>query len=879
MFHYNILKILAQLKSLAKTTEALDVITKSSKTLSDLKLIGRSYSTEILKAALAQSNLNEKQIEAILYANGLRGEILKNTAAELANAASTNAVAASQATTTTTTLGLGTAFKGLGIKIKQTTASMWAFMAANPITMLVAGIAAIATATYGAIKASDAWLNRTKKNAEKSTDAYNDIRSQIDELNAELKTNSDRIDELNAKEHLTLIESEELQKLKESNRELENQIALKQKLAETELREAREETLKYFNEGGGWVGNKETHDTEWADRIDFAKYQLEELKKVQEKITEAEKEIALIDTSTIQGKALYKQKKTELDALQKNYDIFLEKVQDSNDTFSKLDDNLIEGKDDEIINRLQEFYNLLNETLTGVAQTHTDTISATLAKADFQSTSKQLEELGKSGKLSVATLSSQFPELIGYLDKAGVSAEELYQYIMALSNPDAVNYNEVEKQFKDSLNLLRDGAIKRGSDMQIWNDVKKAFTDDDWNLVLEAYLKVKDQYGDHPEGWNADDWISNIQSELDKNTLNLSTKIDLSNILTNSQESLDKFQSSIKSAADAYSTLMSGSYSSTNLVDSIQEINKAVTDMGGSLNWEFIDSQKNSLELLGNAIELISEKYAESVLSGAGIDSDSKFGQMLANNIIQAQKSTIQLEVLDNQIDSLQSAYKDLTDIVSTYNETGYITFDQLQILLEMEPQYLSCLVDENGQLQLNEAAMTALVNKRLDDTEAQAVQQAITELGQLALQDEKQAVEENATAFTNAVDDLASYNTELANTIAEATVGASAIRDLNAAISGAESQGANDTQINTVLDNLKTKLQLIGNVREKVASGGLGSVIKSGGGSSGSSSSSKDLWKEAYENELKDLENAHELGKIMPCCTVMYNEKNNYIG
>ena len=509
-----------QLKSLAKTQDALidiDNLKNAANEIEALTNIGQSYTTETLKSALAQSTLDKEQIKTILSANGLQGELLETTADEVANAASTNAVAASQATTTTTTLGLGTAFQGLSIKIKQATASMRAFMASNPITMLIAGIAAVVTATYGAIKASDAWLNRTKKNAEKSTEAYNDMRSQIDELNAELKTNSDRIDELNAKEHLTLIESEELQKLKESNRELENQIALKQKLAETELREAREETLKYFNEGGGWVGNKETHDTEWADRIDFVKYQLEELKKVQEKINEAEKEIALIDTSTTQGKSLYKQKKTELDALRKDYDIFLEKVQDSNDTFSKLDDNLIKGKDDEIINRLQEFYNLLNETLTGVAQTHTDTISATLAKADFQSTSKQLEELGKSGELSVATLSSRFPELIEYLDQAGISAEELYQYIMALSNPDAIKYDEVEKQFKTSLGM-RDGEINGASDQKIQDKIDSSFDNYEREIVLDAYLKVRDQYGDHPEGWTVDDWISNIQAELeDKN--------------------------------------------------------------------------------------------------------------------------------------------------------------------------------------------------------------------------------------------------------------------------------------------------------------------------------------------------------------------------
>ena len=387
--------------------------------------------------------------------------------------------------------------------------------------------------------------------------------------------------------------------------------------------------------------------------------------------------------------------------------------------------------------------------------------------------------------------------------------------------------------------------------------------------AVNDFMATTTQFSEWYEQWKGE--ISN-ESTVKKNS------IPLFNQLTTSKDALDKFQSSVKSAADAYSTLMSGNYSSSDMLDSIQAINEAVTDMGGSLDWEFIDNQTqlNSLDLLGGAIEHISQKYAESVLSGAGIDVDSKFGQMLANNIIQAQKANTELEVLDDQIDSLQSAYSDLTDIVDTYNETGYITFDQLQTLLEMEPQYLSCLIDENGQLQLNEAAMAELANQRLNDAEAQAIQQAITELGQLALQDEKKAVQENAEAFTNAVNDLSGYNAELANTIAEATVGASAIRDLNAAISGAEAQGANDDQINTVLDNLNAKLQLIDSVRDKVAAGGLGSVVKSG--SDSKSKSEKDTTKEfdwieqAIENVEKEVTN---LDNVVNSAYSTFSQKN----
>lgn len=334
--------------------------------------------------------------------------------------------------------------------------------------------------------------------------------------------------------------------------------------------------------------------------------------------------------------------------------------------------------------------------------------------------------------------------------------------------------------------------------------------------------------------------------------------------LSANEESLDKFQSSVKSAADAYTTLLSGNYSSSQLLDSIQAINQAATDMGDSLDWETISTSENPLQSIQDAIESVSKSYAESVLSDTGIDTDSKFGQMLANIVQESYKSEAQLSSLNTQIDSLQSAYDDLTDIVNTYNETGHITFDQLQTLLAMEPQYLSCLIDENGQLSLNQGSLLALSNQRLNDAEAQAVQQAITELGQLELQDEKAAVEENALAFNNAVNDLAVYNAELANTISEASVASSVIRDLNAAINNAESKGASDVQIDTVLNNLNTKLQLIKKTRTGLDKN-LGNVIGGKSSSSSKSSAAKSDFEETvdfFKQRTKDLNDALSLLK-----------------
>lgn len=404
------------------------------------------------------------------------------------------------------------------------------------------------------------------------------------------------------------------------------------------------------------------------------------------------------------------------------------------------------------------------------------------------------------------------------------------------------------------------------------NSAKKKFSTDtkfDWDSWFKEHsIDTREEI----DRWNQ---IAEAADTAEGARENYLKPIPLSDTLSESKDSIDKFQSAVKSASEAYTTLMSGNYSSTDLLDSIQAINQAAVDMGNNtIDWESILTSADPLQAIEEAIESVSQTYADSILSGA---KDSGFGKMLANIVQESYKSEAALSSLNTQIDSLQSAYNSLTDIVDTYNETGYITFDQLQTLLAMEPQYLSCLLDESGQLQLNGQAMMTLANQRLDDAEAQAVQQAITELGQLALQGEQAAVENNATAFSNAVGSLSQYNEALAVVIGNAGVGTAIINDLNSAISGAEAEGASDTQINTVLDNLTTKMNLIENVRGNIGKslGNFDTIM--GGNSSNSTSSSNSTQNSKTSKQIDFFE--YRITELDQAISKVEAHMNNFTG
>ncbi len=345
-----------------------------------------------------------------------------------------------------------------------------------------------------------------------------------------------------------------------------------------------------------------------------------------------------------------------------------------------------------------------------------------------------------------------------------------------------------------------------------------------------------------------------VQDNVKGDNFNDQYPISFFHQLTNSTESLDKFQSTIKSAADAYTKLLSGNYSSTDLLDSIQSINQAASDMKGTIAWEEIES----LDELGDKIEEISQTHAKSVLSGAGIDIDSKLGQMLANIIQEAYESEAALASLNTQIDSLQDSYKNLTDIIETYNEHGYVTFDQLQTLLSMEPQYLSCLIDKNGQLQLNQEAMRELAEQRLKDARAQIIEQTITKLGELQFKKEKTAIDDARMAIEDIDGTLTSYGERLLEFIPIGELTTEEFIKISNAVNGAALNGVSDEDIDAALQNAEKMFKFL----KDMWNGEIGSMFGGFASSEKASDTIKEFdWiEQAIENVRKEIQSLDEI-------------------
>ncbi len=334
---------------------------------------------ELLQSALAQSSLTAEKQKAILTELGLinakTGEVLASkscTKEELLNILATKGVTGANAEAIVSDLGLSGANKKVALSFDLFTRATWsqvkaqaALLAANPITYIVS----IGAAILGAVKIFDALtisFDEAVKRTKTSKEELDKLTSEISDLNQEFKTTTNRIEELLERTNsgtISLLEEDELNKLREQNGELQREIKLKEKLAEIDAKEAAENAAKsitYRTDDNPW--DEEYHP---EDRIEKLQNWLNSANHYQEKLAEVNQQILDIEDSatdnSYKNDATYK----SLVDRQQNYQKELQKANKSiSSIYTELsteDDGLyyngkpIEGYED-LINRLDAVY-------------------------------------------------------------------------------------------------------------------------------------------------------------------------------------------------------------------------------------------------------------------------------------------------------------------------------------------------------------------------------------------------------------------------------------------------------------------------------------------------------------------------------------------
>lgn len=225
-----------------------------------------------------------------------------------------------------------------------------------------------------------------------------------------------------------------------------------------------------------------------------------------------------------------------------------------------------------------------------------------------------------------------------------------------------------------------------------------------------------------------------------------------------------------------------GAYAQTN-----EEANKALNKLNGTQNKnaksadKATESQKTLLKKFG-----LTAKQAKEFAESLGLTTDEYLKQRNA----QSESTDSTDENTDSTTDNaeavkdLATQLKELKDIQDTakdalkeYNKYGGVSYDTLQDLLSLQPEYLQYLINDNGQFEINKTTLGNL-NQALANTYTQtlansAVQdmynyamgnnEKLSNLAKSATEDFGNAAETTGNKATNATGGVISFATAVA--------------------------------------------------------------------------------------------------------------------
>lgn len=424
-----------------------------------------------LKAVLTSEVLNNEQRMAILTAQGL-------STAEAQAALASMGLATAEGTATVATTTFSGALKGL-----------WATIKANPIFLVATAITAVVAISAKLYESFDEACEKAKE----ARSSFESVLSELESLESELIATKERIDELNSLDSLSLVEEAELKNLQEQNLKLEYQYQLKKRIADLEQQKAAKAAYD--------VLNRSTFLTtgENINIVDLTSRYVSKQKHAKRNVS------AGIENGWDEDAIRY------WEEVVSNYDDLIAdnlKIIDENYTsLLDSDGNALPGYES-IVKSIED---LVDSTLTDVERDEEKErqIEELLAKSKFTDVKKQL--LSTNDSKEIKKIIDNSNELKTSLDGAGISADELTQYLNSIPDEVPVEVNTEKLGFIDTISQIE--SLSTGFDQlkKIYSDVKDG-QDFDYSSLLNNE-GFKNAFGDLGEHY--DNFIKTITNSPD----------------------------------------------------------------------------------------------------------------------------------------------------------------------------------------------------------------------------------------------------------------------------------------------------------------------------------------------------------------------------
>lgn len=120
------------------------------------------------------------------------------------------------------------------------------------------------------------------------------------------------------------------------------------------------------------------------------------------------------------------------------------------------------------------------------------------------------------------------------------------------------------------------------------------------------------------------------------------------------------------------------------------------------------------------------------------------------------------IDKLNDELKNLKTTFDSVSDIIDDYNEKRFYSLDNLKSLMDLEPEYLNALIDENGQINLNTQAYKDYVAAKAKTLVVDQIKSLYEHL--LEMSAEEAQAYANATAYnteTRSLEDLIGATTQ----------------------------------------------------------------------------------------------------------------------
>jgi chromosome segregation ATPase len=345
--------------------------------------------------------------------------------------------------------------------------------------------------------------------ARESGQALSEVQSKIQSINNELSSTAEKIDQLNSKDNLSLVEQEELENLKRYNELLERQLGINRAIESDASGKAKEDSRKFFNQKDNYKIVEDVKYDPYSDDfsvdVNKKKYygnpleklqnSMDEYDSIKQKIESNQKEIDQIkkSDSSFSTNETYMQLVVETSTM-KNLLPGMEagiktQAQDIHDSSKNLDTQ----EDKDLITNISTILDSFMIRFDGLSPT--EKFDKVWNSEEFSKSKAELEEKSVSGTLSAKDIDENV-DFAKLKEVSGKTAEELVEHINSIfadkidQKKDETFKNAVSQLPADEMekyvNLLNSGDLNEKS-IESFESLKKIMGDT--NISAEDAIK------------------------------------------------------------------------------------------------------------------------------------------------------------------------------------------------------------------------------------------------------------------------------------------------------------------------------------------------------------------------------------------------------